>query len=56
MQNQSNLFTSILFTIFGVVAALWAFGFIAMVGTIAGFVLVIILVKQAFQKIFNVTQ
>ncbi|BCE00156.1 hypothetical protein [Marinicellulosiphila megalodicopiae] len=56
MDNKPNLFTSIMFTIVGVVIALWAFGLIAMIGTIAGFVFVIVMVKQALHKFFNVAR
>jgi len=54
MQTKPNLFISIMFTILGVMAALWSFGLIAIISTIAGFVFVAIIVKQALQKNFNV--
>jgi len=53
MQTKPNLFTSILFTALGVMAALWAFGLIAIISTIAGFLFVAIIVKQTLNKLFN---
>jgi len=54
METKPNLFVSILFTVLGVMAALWSFGLIAIVSSIAGFVFVAVLVKQALHKFFNV--
>jgi hypothetical protein len=54
MQTKPNLFISIMFTVLGVLAALWSFGLIAIISSIAGFLFVAIIVKQALHKFFNV--